>query len=300
MSIDAKEIERYKIHLIKKHDWLDCQKHLEALDDLFKECTNEEETRMLMELVSRFECPDDETFTTFYVNQAKNIVNDVTVTVDNCIIGPTTDDEKPDSSQHVCNPFRNLLRSYGGGHRVTGHFHYVEAFIQNTRERNVTVIVLDDFIGTGETMVPKIERCRELVTTNEYTEGIDFKVISFAAMERGKQYIEEQGVEVIAEYILRRGITDFLVEPHLSVAKRNMLRLESLILEASDCNYSFGYAQSEALYARVMARTTDPITSETDIRLERAQDNVFPVFWWNAYINREPRKTLLYRYSLDS
>lgn len=295
MSINSKEIERYKIRLIKNQDWLDCRKHIEALGNLFKECSDEEETRMLMELISRFVCPDDETFMTFYVNQAKNIVNDGTITVDNCIIGPTTDNEKPNSSQHMCNIFRNLLISCGGRHLVTGHFYYVKTFIKNTREKNIKVIILDDFIGTGETMVDKIEICKELVTTNEYTEESDFKVVSFAAMEKGKQYIEGHGVEVITECILRRGITDFLAEPNLSVAKRNMLRLESLILEPRDDNYSFGYGQSEALYTKVMTRTTHPITSETDIHLERAQDNVFPIFWWNQYINREPRKTLLYR-----
>ena len=295
MSIDSKEIELYKISLIKNQDWLDCRKHLEALDNLFKECSDDEETKMLMELISRFMCPDEDVFLTFYINQAKSIVNDGTITVDNCIIGPTTDDEKPDSSQHMCNTFRNLLKRDGGGHIVTGHFHYVKNFIEDTKEKNIKVIILDDFIGSGQTMVVNIEICRELVTRNEYTEGADFKVISFAAMEKGKQYIEGHCVEVIADCILRKGITDFLAEPNLSAARSNMLRLESLILEHSDHNYSFGYEQSEALYTKVITRTTNPITSETDIFLDRAQDNVFPIFWWNKYINREPRKTLLYR-----
>jgi hypothetical protein len=295
MPIDTEEIKRCRIRLVKKQDWLDCRRHIEALDNLFKECSDDEEARMLLELVSRFVCPDDETFNTFYMNQAKNIVDDGAIKVDNCIIGPTTDDEKPNSSQHICNTFRNLLKSYGGKHFVTGHFYYIETFIKDFRENRIQVIILDDFIGTGETMVDKIEICRELVTANEYTKESNFKVLSFAAMERGKQYIEEHGVEVIAGCTLKRGITDFLAEPELSVAKRNMLRLESLILEPSDYNYSFGYGQSEALYTKVMTRTTNPINSETDIRLERAQDNVFPIFWWNKYINREPRKTLLYR-----
>lgn len=296
MSIYSKEIERYKIGLIKNQYWLDCRKHLEALDDLFKECSDEEETSMLMELISRFICPDEETFLTFYVDQAKNIVNDGTITVDNCIIGPTTDDEKPDSSQHMCNTFRNLLRHDGGGHIVTGHFHYVETFIADTKEKNIKVIIIDDFIGSGETIVGKIEKCKELVTRNKYTEGAHFKVISFAAMEKGKQYIEGHGVEVVTECILKRGISDFLVEPNLSAARRNMLRLESLILKPSDHMYSFGYEQSEALYTKVIRRITNPITSETDICLDRAPDNVFPIFWWKKYINKAPRKTLLYRY----
>lgn len=296
MSVDPKEFERYKIRLIKQQDWLDCRKHLESLDNLFNECADEEETSMLMELISRFICPDEETFLTFYVNQAKNIVDDGTIAVDNCIIGPTTDDEKPDSSQHMCNTFRNLLRRNGGGHFVTGHFHYIETFIKDSKEKNVKVIIIDDFIGSGETMVDKIEKCRELVTRNEYTEGAHFKVISFAAMKNGKQYIEDQGVEVIADCILRKGITDFLAEPNLSTARGNMLRLESLILEPSDHMYSFGYEQSEALYTKVITRTTNPTTFETDICLDRAQDNVFPVFWWKEYIDKAPRKTLLYRH----
>jgi hypothetical protein len=296
MPIDTEEIKRCRIRLVKKQDWLDCRRHIEALDNLFKECSDDEEARMLLELVSRFVCPDDETFNTFYMNQAKNIVDDGAIKVDNCIIGPTTDDEKPDSSQHMCNIFRNLLRRNGGGHFVTGHFHYVETFIEDTKERNIKVIILDDFIGSGETMVDKIVECKELVTRNEYTEGAQFKVISFAAMEKGKQYIEDQGVEVIADCILKKGITDFFNGLNLSAARSNMLKLESLILEPSDHKYSFGYEQSEALYTKVITRTTDPITLETDICLDRAQDNVFPIFWWNTYINREPRKTLLYRY----
>ena len=54
MSVDSKEIQKYIISIIKKQDWLDCRKHQEALDNLCKECSDEEEMRTLLELVSRF------------------------------------------------------------------------------------------------------------------------------------------------------------------------------------------------------------------------------------------------------
>jgi len=269
---------------------------LEALESLFKECSDEEETNMLVELISRFICSDEDTFMAFYISQAKNIVDDGTITAANCVIGPTTDDEKPDSSQHMCNTFRNLLKHNGGNYNVKNHLHYVKTFIETTKEKNIKVIILDDFIGSGDTMVNRIKRCKELVARNEYTERSDFKVISFAAMERGKQYIEGHGVEVVTGCILRKGISDFLTEPNLSKARKNMLRIESLILRNPGAHrYSFGYEQSEAVYAKVMMKTIDPITSENDIILDRAQDNVFPIFWLNEYIGGNLRKTLLYR-----
>ena len=73
MSIDSKEIQKYIISLIKKQDWLDCRKHLKALDNLFEECSDEEEMRMILELISHFTCTDENGFWTFYSNQAKNM-----------------------------------------------------------------------------------------------------------------------------------------------------------------------------------------------------------------------------------
>lgn len=296
MSIDSKEIQKYKISLIRKQDWLDCKRHQEALDNLFKECSDEEEVRMFLELIPHFTCTDDDALWKFYIKQAKNIANDGTITIANCIIGPTTDNDAPDSSQHVCNSFRNLLKRNGGKHIVKNLFRHIETFIKSTKGKNINIIILDDFIGSGNRIVNKIKRCKELVNKNEYIEGSNFKVISFVAMETGKQHIEGHGAEVIAEYILKKGITDLFTEPRLSIAKSNMLRLESLIFEnPGSHSCSFGYEQSEALYVKVLTKETDPITSENDIVLDRAQNNVFPIFWWDIYKDKRRRNTLLYR-----
>ena len=151
------------------------------------------------------------------------------------------------------------------------------------------IIILDDFIGSGNRIVGRIKRCRELVKGNTCIEVSNFKVISFVAMDTGKQYIEGHSTEVIAEYILKRGITDFFTEPELSIAKRSMLKMESLIFKNSNHKYSFGYEQSEALYARIKLKT------DNDIELVRAQNNVFPIFWRRSYKDGRPRNTLLYR-----
>ena len=251
---------------------------------------------MLLELIPHFTCTDEHAFWTFYINQAKNIVNDGTITIANCIIVPTTEYEFPDSSQHVCYPFKNMLRRNGGTHTVRNLFRYAETFIKSTKEINIHIIILDDFIGSGTRIGDRIKRCKELVNRNKHIEGSIFKVISFVVMETGKQYIEGHGAEVIAEHILKKGITDYFTEPKLSIAKSNMLRIESLILEnPGSHSCSFGYEQSEALYAKVIAKVTDPITFENDIILGRAQNNVFPIFWWAKYKDGQPRKTLLYR-----
>ncbi|MGB6873241.1 MAG: hypothetical protein WBE46_03740 [Dehalococcoidia bacterium] len=290
MSIDPKEFERYKIRLIKQQDWLDCRKHIGALDNLFKECSNEEEMRMLLELIPHFTCTEETAYWTFYKNQAENIVNDGAITKDNCRIAPTTQDDIPDSAQHICNPFRDMIKRKGGEHNIVKNlFSHVETFIESTKEQNINIIILDDFIGSGNRIAGRIKRCRELVKGNTCIEVSNFKVISFVAMETGKQYIEGHNIEVIAEYILKRGITDFFTEPELSIAKRSMVKMESLIFKNSNHKYSFGYEQSEALYARIKLKT------DNDIVLVRAQNNVFPIFWRSSYKDGRPRNTLLYR-----
>jgi len=122
MPIDFRKFDNEKITLIKKQDWLNCRKQLEALDNLFAECANEEEVGMLFKIISNFTCADEDAFWGFYSDQASKIISDETITVTNCIIGPTTYDDDPDSSQHVCNPFRNLLKRNGGNHVVKNHF----------------------------------------------------------------------------------------------------------------------------------------------------------------------------------
>ena len=76
-----------------------------------------------------------------------------------------------------------------------------------------------------------------------------------------------------------------------------MLRLESLLFDDPKSNkYSFGFEKSESLYAKVLSKEMDPITGEYKIRMDRTQNNVFPVFWYRNYSNSNERKTLLYRY----
>lgn len=296
MKPGAKEIEKYKLGLIEKQYWLDSTYQQSALDRLFKECSDKEEADLLRKLLLKFKCSDPTDFYTFYESEAERITNDQTITRDNSIVGPTTDDELPDSSQDVIRPFSFFLRKKRNILNVRNHFEHIKRFIESTNQAIINIILLDDFIGSGKTIVTRINRCNGLIQANSNIQYCSFHIISLVVMDKGKMYIEGNGATVSAKFILKRGISDNFIGTALTQAKDKMLRLESLLFNnPGNHEYSFGFKKSEALYAKVLYESTHPITGEKDFVLDRTPNNVFPIFWWSKYENGTTRKPLLYR-----
>lgn len=122
-----------------------------------------------------------------------------------------------------------------------------------------TVIVLvDDFIGTGDTAIGAIEYARKCLPDDFPTDHI--KVMSIAAMKIGVKKIRELGINVYTHYIIDKGISDNYTGESLKKAIGLMASIESKLNVRS--KFHFGYKQSEAL-----------------VCMCRCPNNTFPVYW---------------------
>jgi len=109
LKLNIKETETMILKLIKNQYWLDCRASFDALVSLFDECQNSDELKLITELINRFEYTNEQDFFNFYREEAKRIAEDTSLLPDQCIIGSTKDDLRPDSSQAVTRPFYRYL-----------------------------------------------------------------------------------------------------------------------------------------------------------------------------------------------
>ena len=122
---------------------------------------------------------------------------------------------------------------------------------------NELVILVDDFIGSGETAVSAVN----WLTDSFGTDPKQIVILSIAALEMGIDHVRQKtGVEVYAYYIFRKGIRDYYSDDQRDGCLKTMAGIEDKLKVDSD--FRLGYAQSEAL-----------------ISLIRTPNNTFPVFW---------------------
>lgn len=122
---------------------------------------------------------------------------------------------------------------------------------------NELVILVDDFIGSGETAVSAVN----WLTDSFGTDPKQIVILSIAALEMGIDHVRQKtGVEVYAYYIFRKGISDYYSDDQRDGCLKTMAGIEDKLKVDSD--FRLGYAQSEAL-----------------ISLIRTPNNTFPVFW---------------------
>lgn len=130
------------------------------------------------------------------------------------------------------------------------------SWIKNLKT-NELVILVDDFVGSGETAVSAVN----WLTDSLGADPKQIVILSIAALEMGIDHVrQETGVEVYAYYIFRKGISDYYSDDQRDGCLKIMAGIEDKLKVDSD--FRLGYAQSEAL-----------------ISLIRTPNNTFPVFW---------------------
>lgn len=128
--------------------------------------------------------------------------------------------------------------------------------LQRAADHNSTVVLLDDFIGTGETALSAI---REITS-----KGIEINrlvVVTIAAHEIGIKALEENNIPIYFGQSISKGITDYYQEPVIQQKLSLMRDMEKKYQVSS--NLSLGYCQSEAL-----------------ISLINTPNNTFPIYWY--------------------
>lgn len=122
-------------------------------------------------------------------------------------------------------------------------------------EENEKIFLLDDFLGTGDTIKSTIETF--LSKPNISIDNI--RVFTIASHQLSIDYMESIGVKYYTNIIIDKGISDYYQSPELETNIAIMKEIEKLLPSKK---FSFGYGRSEAL-----------------ITLYRTPNNTFPIFW---------------------
>lgn len=126
------------------------------------------------------------------------------------------------------------------------------------------IIVVDDFIGTGES----IKKAVEVISRSGISKS-KVIVLGLVALEAGIDYLKSQGIDVICDVILEKGISDRYTGNEKVHKLQTMLKIEEKF--AITKKFSLGYGQSEAL-----------------VKMIRTPDNTFPIFWRVTGVNKQP------------
>lgn len=137
-------------------------------------------------------------------------------------------------------------------------------------KKGILLILIDDFIGTGETVVGALD--------DLFSEGIiktehKIKVLTFMAQREGVEVVHKKYPKIVTHSIsLDKGLTDNYKGDNLANNKKLMTEMEQKLKVHSD--YEFGYGRSESLVA--VSR--------------RSANNTFPVFWLEKKTKLAPFK----------
>lgn len=118
-------------------------------------------------------------------------------------------------------------------------------------KENYTLCLIDDFIGTGET----VKRAAKYFLDREITKDM-MAIVSLVGMKTGLSELNNNGYNTYTDINCDKGISDGGTETQIELMKK----IEESIKVYDDCK--FGYKGSEAL-----------------VKMMRTPNNTFPIYW---------------------
>ncbi|MGD1046289.1 MAG: hypothetical protein ABR936_13350 [Bacteroidota bacterium] len=262
--------------LTLKQSWL--EEESEALIELWNLCKFTSEQELVFNLLLRFKYLNSSEIKKHGIEIADHIMNVWNLPSKGTRIVAVSDNRDADGSQMLIQSLKNKF--------VTNNWKE-NNFINNIGDgvklarKNYNIILLDDFIGTGNTIERRVKWTQNKIAEKK-KKNITIRVVCLAALEIAKSKLDTLGIEYYSPIWLRRGISDHFVDQELTKAVEDMKRLESeLAPKYNGQNIpSFGYKKSESLFV---------------IEAFNVPNNVFPIFWWPVLSNYKRRNTLLKR-----
>ncbi|WP_338791276.1 hypothetical protein [Bernardetia sp. MNP-M8] len=260
--------------------------------DAFCNCLailSEEEKDFLIELTERFELIDLPKITEAFISSYKILPSNITNNDGYLYVYPLTKNFKQTHDKSTGFKSFKLI----GGHTKSAESLYYQISTQSSCltqtyeniifskdyslnkifkkfnfEKDI-LLLIDDFTGTGETASGI---CKNFLAA-DYPNGNKLKpsniiILTLAAQQQAIDNIGKLGIEVYANIVRKKAITDYYPISEISEKIKLMKNIEKKV----KCNpsYTLGYTQSEAL-----------------ISFYRPPNNTFPVYW-------QPNKTAIF------
>lgn len=135
----------------------------------------------------------------------------------------------------------------------------VDGYVEYNIDNNEHILILvDDFIGSGETALGAIDYVKEVIPGMSDDNII---VLSIAALQKGIDELAAHNIKVYTQIKLSRGISDYYIGEEKESALDIMHQIERGPIKVKR-RFALGYKQSEGL-----------------ISMERCPNNTFPIYW---------------------
>jgi hypothetical protein len=275
MAISIENLEKLE-HLFETKKW-EIVKDTALFSSLFNRfCSrldlfDNEKQEMIIELGHRFLNLVDSDFQTCFTDAVSKIQD-----IDNynsIIIAPLkqpsiTETKSSDALWYHLKNFCDFsYNSFGKKLFFSSDWEVIKKSLDNA---NVILILIDDFVGTGETVN---ETLTELYDSDFINTEQNVKIITFAAQVEGAQKVHKRFGDILFYSIsLNKGLSDCYDAEDLE-KKTILMREIETTLRVKD-EYKFGYGSSESLFA---------------VR-RRSANNTFPVFWLETKKRLSPFK----------
>lgn len=127
--------------------------------------------------------------------------------------------------------------------------------IEKNKEEIECLILIDDFVGSGDTLLECVNVIEEKGVKKE-----KIKALTLVLQETGKKAVEEYGIDIYSAIIRNKGITDNYNEDEAKRKINQMKRIGKTI--KADKNLYLGYKESEGLVSMI-----------------KTPNNTFPFYW---------------------
>ncbi|MDT8867102.1 phosphoribosyltransferase-like protein [Vibrio fluvialis] len=268
--------------LSKTQSWLGPR--IEALSSLlFDECVTEPQRKLVISLLERFKFLDDEGVADALTWFIEEIVTDPDLSSETTQIVAMTFDSKADSGQYILQLLKPKFAAEGWrDHLLVNRCDHSLKSFNNAGKLHNKIVLIDEFIGSGQTVVGRVENLKR-VYANANVNELDIRVVTIAASTVGLKRLYDENIKVSCFIKVPKAITEYYEDEH---ERSDSLACMGLLEDSLSQNYKghelprLGYGATESLFA--MERGNTP-------------NSVFPLFWWPENSDGKERLSLLIR-----
>lgn len=269
-------------NLSQELDWLDDPDYQQSLLALLKEFNDIKSKQLIIKLLKRMKHLHDREMKKHAQAIVKNI-EEWNLEPKSVIMVALADEGDVDGSIAGLNFLKPRLSQLDGWSELM-LFSTFEVAVKSISDGVVNVLIFDDFVGSGKTMVKKVTAFKELLQINGIS-SVTIRIVCFAGMSEGLNKIKDElDLEVCCPIILKKGISDYEKDPEDKESKELMAQLEQNLQKKIEGlnikSFSLGYDGSETLY---------------QVFGHNCPNNVFPIFWWPKLKGGVKRNTLFQR-----
>jgi hypothetical protein len=270
--------------LLYEKPWL--EDRFEEMMELTNLCSYEAQRSLIYTLLARFNYLDDSRLNLVLRRIIKQVFDVWLLPRGQTQIVAVTLDESADGAQAVLYDLKGLLAAEGIGPKDVKLVNRVEEARENLY-KCPNVVLIDDFVGSGQTMRSRVQHLRVEFDNKIRKKGIPvtytINICAVACMEAAQAEIQALNVPFFAGVSLLKGIAGYVSGKALRRAYRDMLRLEARINDDSAAKeFPFGFNRAEALFCLKASKNVP--------------NSVFPVFWWPKHLSGRKRTTMFDRF----